>query len=221
MLQSSDQERQLIAYEIHDGLAQYLMGAIMHLQMSKHLRSKCPHEATRAFDAGLEMVHKSLAEARRLIGARSLSGGVRQPLLDEAGVVEAVAHLVSDFNAGKDPKVEFHSTLESGRLAPILENAVYRIVQEGLTNAWRHSRSKKVSVSVLQHGADLRMEIQDWGVGFDPQSVADGHFGLEGIQERVRLLGGRSAIESIPGKGTRIIVELPLVLRRENRDFGY
>jgi PAS domain S-box-containing protein len=210
MLRASDHERQLIAYDIHDGLAQYLTGAIMQLQMSDHLRDETPEEAAKAFAAGTSMVRESLAEARRLIS------GVRPPILDESGVVAAVAHLVYDFRAHKGPKVEFHSEVDFDRLAPTLENAVYRIAQEGLTNAWKYSKSKKVSVGLVQLGEDLRIEIQDWGVGFDLNSVEEGRFGLEGIRERTRLLGGKSVIESTPGKGTRIVVDLPIVLRKEN-----
>ncbi len=210
LLQSSDHERQLIAYEIHDGLAQYLTGAIMQLQMSEHLRDETPEEATKAFDAGMAMVRQSLAEARRLIS------GVRPPILDESGVVAAVAHLVYDFRAHKGPKVEFHSKVDFDRLAPILENAIYRIAQEGLTNAWKHSQSKKVSVGLVQRGDQLRIVVRDQGIGFNPKTVEEGRFGLEGIRERARLLGGRSVIESTPGKGTLIVVDLPIVLRRKN-----
>ena len=177
MLQSSDHERQLIAYEIHDGLAQYVTGAIMQLQMSDHLREQDPVAAKKAFDAGMVMVRESLSEARRLIS------GVRPPILDESGVVAALAHLVYDFQEQKGLKVEFHSEVDFGRLAPVLENAVYRIVQEGLTNACKHSTSKRIRVGLVQHGGQLRIEIQDWGRGFVVENVAEGRFGLEGIRE--------------------------------------
>ena len=77
---------------------------------------------------------------------------------------------------------EFHESWKIG---------VYRIVQEALTNACKHSKSEKVTVSMTQEGQDLRLEVRDWGIGFDPKSVEEGHFGLEGIRQRVRLLGGR------------------------------
>lgn len=210
MLQSSDHERQLIAYEIHDGLAQYLTGAIMQLQMSEHLRAENPAEASKAFDAGMAVVRESLAEARRLIS------GVRPPILDESGVVAAVAHLVYDFRAHKGPKVQFHGKVDFDRLAPVLENAIYRIAQEGLTNAWKHSQSKKVSVGLVQHGQQVRITIRDQGVGFDPQAVEKGRFGLEGIRQRARLLGGKATIVSKPGEGTRVVVDLPIALRQED-----
>ena len=90
---------------------------------------------------------------------------------------------------------------------------IYRIVQEGLTNARNHSKSKEIRVSLKQRGDRLRIEIRDWGVGFDPKAVKEGHFGLEGIRERARLLGGKCSIRSKPGQGTAIVVELPVVER--------
>ena len=101
--------------------------------------------------------------------------------------------------------------MQFGRLPPILENALYRIAQEALTNACKHSRSKKATVTMVQEGQDVRLEVRDWGIGFDPEAVGKGHFGLEGIRQRVRLLGGRLTIESAPGSGTLVQVVAPIL----------
>ncbi len=87
------------------------------------------------------------------------------------------------------------------------------IVQEGLTNARTHSKSEKIVVNLVQRGDRLRIEIRDWGVGFDPKNVQKNRFGLDGIRERARILGGKCSIKSKPGKGTSIVVELPVVER--------
>ena len=110
-------------------------------------------------------------------------------------------------------KLSSRATLHFDRLVPILENAIYRIVQEGLTNACRHSKSKRVRVELVQHDDKLRIKIQDWGVGFNLSDVEDDCFGLASIRERARLLGGNTVVESTPDQGTCITVELPLVLR--------
>jgi len=209
LLHSSDHERQLIAYEIHDGLAQQLAGAMMQFQAFDHLKSKKPREAAKAYDAAITILQQAHFEARRLIA------GVRPPILDESGVVEAVAHLVHEVGREKGPKIEYHSKVDFDRLDPTLENAIYRIAQEGQTNACRHSRSERVSVRLLQRGDRVRIEIRDWGVGFDPKAVPKTHFGLEGIRQRARLLGGKCSIRSKAGKGTSISVELPVVPRDE------
>jgi PAS domain S-box-containing protein len=207
LLRSSDHERQLIAYEIHDGLAQQLAGAIMQLETYSHQKDTRPLEAARAFEAGMSMLQQGHFEARRLIS------GVRPPILDESGIVAAVAHLVNEQRLQKGPKIEYQGEVDFDRLLPILENAIYRIVQEGLANACKHSRSSRVRVELLQRGDELRIMIQDWGAGFDPAQVEEEHFGLAGIRERARLLGGKTTVESAPGHGTCITVELPLVLK--------
>ena len=207
LLQSSDHERQLIAYEIHDGLAQQLAGAIMQFQTYKHLKETKPKEAAKAYDAGVTMLRQGHFEARRLIH------GVRPPILDELGVVEAIAHLVHEESRRKGPKIEFHSRVDFGRLVPILENAIFRIIQEGLANACKHSKSEKLQVSLIQRKKHVRIEIRDQGVGFAPEKVSENCFGLEGMRERARLLGGKISIRTVLGKGTHITVELPLVER--------
>lgn len=207
MLRASDHERQLIAYDIHDGLAQELAGAMMQFQIYAHARNENPDESAKAFEIGMRMLQQSHVETRRLIS------GVRPPILDESGVVAAIVHLVYDPAFDHGPKIHFRNRVTFQRLAPVLENVIYRIVQEGLTNARNHSRSAKILVSLKQRNDRLRIEIRDWGVGFDPKTVHENRFGLQGIRERARLLGGKCNVISEPGKGTSIAVELPVAER--------
>ncbi len=209
MLQASDHERQTISYEIHDGLAQYLAAANMQLQVFDGLRESNPKEAKKAYDAAAQLVSQSHSEARRLISE------VRPPVIDEIGVETAISHLVHEQRQRGGPTIKFDSDVYFKRLPSILENAIYRIAQEALTNACRHSKSKKVAVTMTQEGQDVRLEVQDWGIGFDPESVEQGHFGLEGIRQRVRLLDGKLAIETTPGSGTLVQVVVP-ILERQN-----
>ena len=167
----------------------------MQFDVYTHLKETKPKDAAKAYDAGMTMLRQGHFEARRLIS------GLRPPILDEEGIVAAIAHLVGEERRKKGPKIEYLSMVEFERLTPILENAVYRIAQEALTNACRHSQSKKVRVELVQHGDRLRIDVQDQGVGFHPEDVKEGQFGLSGIRERVRLLGGKATIESKVGKG--------------------
>jgi signal transduction histidine kinase len=208
MLRASDHERRLIAYDIHDGLAQELAGAIMQFQIHEQFKQSKPDEAQKAYDGGVTLLRQAHTEARRLIS------GVRPPILDESGVVAAIAHLVRDPAFDHGPKIALRSRVTFNRLTPAAENMVYRIVQEGLSNARAHSSSKRVMVSLVERGDRLRIEIRDWGVGFDRNTVPKNRFGLEGIRERARLLGGKATIETGPGKGTRVVVDLPVVLQR-------
>jgi signal transduction histidine kinase len=209
LLAASDHDRKLIAYEIHDGLAQHLAAATMYFQAAESLRARDPLQAAQAFTTGTAMLHRSHTEARRLIN------DVRPPILDEEGVAAAIAHLVHDQRSPGAPSVEFHCDAELPRLNPVIENALYRIAQEGLTNACKHAKSKSVRIDLAQQGNEsVRIEIRDWGVGFDEATIRKESFGLQGIRERARLLGGRVVVESQTGQGTRITVELPLVLPR-------
>jgi PAS domain S-box-containing protein len=206
LLNLQEHDRQLVAYEIHDGLAQQLTAAWFKFQSIEPLREKDPVGAKAMFDAALEMLRESLAETRRLIG------GLRPPILDESGVVAAIDYLVCEQRQRGGPEIEFDHHVEFDRLAAPLEIAVFRIVQECLTNACRYSQSEKVLVELGQAGGRVLIRVQDWGIGFDPAQVQGEHFGLRGIRERARLLGGSATVEAAPAKGTRVIVELPLLM---------
>ena len=90
------------------------------------------------------------------------------------GLETAISHLVHEQRRHGGPTIECHSNVQIQRLPSILENALYRIAQEALTNACKHSKSKKVTVTMAQEGQEVRLEVRDWGIGFDPDSVKRG-----------------------------------------------
>jgi signal transduction histidine kinase len=167
-------------------------------------KEKNPEEAAKTLDLGIRMVRDGNAEARRLIG------GLRPPQLVEDGVLAAIRSLVEECEKRNQVKIEFRCDLERLRLPPMLENTVFRIVQEFLNNACRHSKSKKVNVELRQDSDRLRIKVRDRGVGFEVDRVGEGHFGLEGIRERAKVCGGHAVIKSSLGRGTDVVVELPL-----------
>jgi two-component system sensor histidine kinase NreB len=202
LLTIQERERQLVSYEIHDGLAQYLAGAIMHLEACEHAEA-CSTD-NRDLREGLKLLRAAADEARRLIS------GLRPPALDELGIVEAVESLAADARADV-PRVEFTHGLPPRRLLPDIETTIFRIVQESLSNIRRHAHATLASVRLEQHGAnEIRVVVQDDGVGFDPAQVPDDRFGLEGIRQRARLLRGEPTITSSPGRGTTVTVTLPI-----------
>lgn len=204
LLDAQERERRLIAYEIHDGLAQQLAAAVMQFQAFDQLRDKKLDVALESHQSGQRALTEGLAETRRLIS------GLRSPVLDESGVVAAIEDLVSDARRQPGLDVAFSANVQFDRLDHPLENTLFRIVQESLTNARRYSQSDRIRIELTQEGNDLRLEIRDWGVGFDPKQVETRCFGLEGIRERAALWGGRAQIDTRPGEGTRITVTLPL-----------
>ncbi len=203
LLKSHDQERKLIAYEIHDGLAQQLVAAIMQCQTASRVVEHDPEESQEIFLQLLTLLRQCLGETRRLIS------GVRPPILDEFGVVTAIEGLIEEVRTRGGPHVEFVNRVAFERLEPVLENTVYRVIQEGLQNACRHSRSPNVEIELTQLQDRILIRVQDWGTGFDPQLVDAKRFGLAGIRERVRLMGGTVKIESTIGVGTSVEAELP------------
>jgi signal transduction histidine kinase len=202
MLLAHERDRQLMAYEIHDGLVQDITAALMHLE------SVWPQQAQGreggSFGLALKLLRESLDEGRRLIS------GLRPPILDEMGIVAAIDYLVGEHVAEGVSAIRFNHDVHFDRLDPLLEGTLFRIAQEALTNIRRHSQALTASVDLSQLGDRIQLQVRDWGVGFDTAKIDKRRFGLRGIQERARLLHGRCLIESKPGRGTRVFVEIPI-----------
>lgn len=210
-LRAGDLERKVIAYDIHDTLSQHIAGATMQFEASEEYRRKRKRQAAvEAFEEGMRTIRECQTEARRLIR------GVRPLTLDQSGVVVALAQFFQGLAGKAGPHVEFQSDVVFERLQAKEEDAVYRIVQEAVTNARRHSESENVRVELVQQSDQLRIVIQDWGIGFDLQAAGQYTFGLDSIRERAKMLGGHAEIETAPGQGTRITVELPVLLPDED-----
>jgi signal transduction histidine kinase len=191
-----------LAHEIHDGFVQDAFGAKMLLDSVLAL-GRLPEGETRVqVQRAAELVEKALCESRRLIS------GMRLPELEALGAVSAIETMIEDLPPGA-PAVRFVTDVQHERLDYATEVAVYRIVQQALHNVCRHSRADQADVRLFRRAEHLHLEIEDRGIGFDPAKVNEDRFGLQGIRQRARLLHGRAVIESAPGKGTRIVVDLP------------
>jgi len=202
LLDTNEQDRQLIAYEIHDGVVQDMTGALMFLQTGLSL---VPTETDghQELSRGTQLLSSGIAEIRRLLN------GLRPLSLEQGGVIAALDDIVTRM-LEEGMVVDFQYDVDFERLAPSLEMAIYRTVQEGVNNARKHSGTKRVKVSMQQEGKTILLNIMDQGCGFDPNKVDPRRCGLSGIYERARLLGGRAKIESSLGQGTTISVSLPL-----------
>lgn len=201
LLEIQERERQLVSYEIHDGLAQYLAGAIMHFEAWQAALGD--HPGVGELHEGMRLLHAAAEEARRLIE------GLRPPALDELGITAAIESLVADARA-EVPEVAFAHDLVGARLPPALETTIFRIVQESLSNVRKHAEARRASIEVRRAGDLVIVRIVDDGRGFDPMRVPDDRFGLEGIRQRSRLMGAEPRIESRPGQGTTVEVRLPV-----------
>ena len=202
MLDLQEEERRNLARELHDEFGQELTG----------LKFALDQEATQSDLPGKRNAKRQVEIVDRLLSrVRDLSLRLRPSTLDDFGLVPAVEGLV-DYHAGNGSlRVDFeHSGLDD-RLAPQVENTVYRVVQEGLTNVSRHAQTDKVNVALALRNGLLRVVIEDQGVGFDAGMVMSGagSVGLPAMRERVEGLGGTLTIDSVLGEGTMVRAELP------------
>ncbi len=201
LIEIQERERQLVSYDIHDGLAQYLAGATMHFQAWEAAIGDQPGRED--LHRGLRLLQAAADESRRLIS------GLRPPDLDELGIVDAIDSLVADARM-EVPAVAFEHHLPGPRLPPMLETTIFRIVQESLSNVRKHAAATTATVKLRREGDWVRIRVDDDGCGFNPAAVAEDRFGLEGIRQRSRLFGGEPVITSSPGAGTQIEVSLPI-----------
>ena len=157
----------------------------------------------------MTLLSQGHSEARRLIA------GIRHPVLDEAGVVEAVAHLINEQNREKGPKIEFRSLVDFSRLVPLLENAIYRIIQEGMTNACKYSKSKGCGSSFFSRRTVCGLKFEIGELASTRKRCRRDISVWQAFGSGPRLLGGKCRIRSKPKQGTSVVVELPVVEKEE------
>jgi signal transduction histidine kinase len=203
LITTQDRDRQLAAFDLHDGVVQTMTGALMRLES---LQYKYPDFAAgnEDYDTAVDLVREAIEETRRMIG------GLRPPVIDERGIVGAVEYLIENQCRRENLKVDFIHDTQVVRLSALQESTIFRIVQEALHNAARHSDSPRARVCLRRRDDVIEVEITDWGKGFDVSTAARHRYGIRGIEERARLLQGNARIESRPGAGTTICVTLPL-----------
>ena len=206
VLRVTEAERSRLAAELHDGPVQQLTALLYGLELARHhVRRDSPADADELL-ASLE--DKATGEINEL---RRLMTELRPPLLDEVGLVSALKNQGQSFQSASGVRCAIDTVLEL-ELAPELETVLYRVAQESLTNVGKHANASKVSISLAAVDGHVRLLIRDDGVGFDPAAAsakaAAGHFGLTNMRERVEMVGGKLLVDSSPGQGTTIAVEM-------------
>jgi signal transduction histidine kinase len=201
MLAGHERERQRLALELHDDTAQVLAAALMSLQHAE--RATTPEDAERANLAVRELLGETIRSVR------ALAVELRPKALDDFGLAAAVERLCADFEKRAGIDVELDGDAGFGRPSLEVELALYRSVQEALANIERHAAASRVRVSLNRIPAGVRVTVEDDGSGFDTGEPRRDGIGLSSLRNRAHLLGGRVAIQSIPGTGTRLTVEIP------------
>ena len=198
---AQESERRRIARELHDETGQALTSILLGLAVVE--QADRPEDLQAALGELRALVVDTLQDVRRL------AVELRPKALDDYGLEPALRRLGQSMRESGELDVQVEARLGPNRLPPELETAVYRIVQEALTNVVRHAAANHVSVVLTRKNGAVSVMIEDDGRGFDP-SHPSGGIGLLGMHERAALLDGRLLVDSSPGAGTTLILELPL-----------
>jgi signal transduction histidine kinase len=205
-------ERNRIAREIHDTLAQGFTGIMMQLKAAEEILGDAPLNARQHVATAKELARTSLTEARRSVNA------LRPAALEHRSLAFALAESIT--RATRDTGVTFNLEVsgDEHKLDEHVENNLLRIAQEAFSNLMKHSRAKTVRIELNFGHENVQLVVTDDGVGFNPAEQRDGsHFGLQVMQERAKDIGGDFQATSSPGSGTKITVTIPAVLQQPER----
>jgi len=203
LVEVQEEERRAIARELHDETGQSLTGLLYSLRLLERGASgEGPagqiHELERTVQEVLENLHR-------------MAANLRPASLDHLGLEAALRQHLAGVERKTGLTVRFRARgLDGDRMPPMVEATLYRVVQEAMTNVVRHARATSVDVLAERKGEFVSVLIEDDGVGFDPaESGGTTHLGLIGMKERAETLGGTFVVESAPGAGTTVVVEVP------------
>jgi two-component system NarL family sensor kinase len=208
MLRIQDEERRHIARELHDSAGQLLTVLAMNLStLIRKAQDEAPELAESAEETR-ELVHQLTSEIR------TNSYLLHPPLLDEEGLRSAISWYVRGLTERSGLEIAFKISEGFGRLPREMELAIFRLVQESLTNIHRHSGSKRATIEISRTPEQVLLEVQDEGKGISREKLADiqsrgAGFGIRGMRERARQFNGEMTIES-SGKGTLFRVTIPV-----------
>jgi PAS domain S-box-containing protein len=204
---AQEAERLRVSRDLHDALGQLQAGLGLALAAARRVPGLPPAADERL--AEVDRLADALARETHALAVR-----LRPTALDDLGLEPALRQLVADWAGRTAVAVEFDAAgLVDTRLPAEVETAVYRLVQEALSNVAKHSRAARVSVSAAAAGGRVSVAVEDDGVGFDPAAGGAGRLGLVGMRERAELAGGDLVVESEPGAGTTVLARFPLPAR--------
>lgn len=206
---AQEEERKRISREIHDGPAQLLAHLVLRTEIVERMIAKQEFKMVQDEIVDLKkQVRSSLEEMRKVIF------NLRPMALDDLGLIPTLRKYVQDYEEKTKIRSLFETRGKEHRLSSAMEAAIYRLIQEALTNAAKHAYPTYVLVEITYQAQLVKIVVQDNGLGFKPElfqqkSKDHGHFGLIGMRERVELLEGRMEIESAENQGTKIVIHIP------------
>jgi len=206
VIRAQEEERRRVAREIHDGPAQTLANIVLRLEIAEKLLEFDPTKVKAEIIDLKNLVRSNLQDIRRIIF------DLRPMALDQLGIVPAISKYLDNFQKNYGIKCEFLIVGQEKWLLPALEVALFRLIQEGMTNVAKHAHSEKVDISIIYQEDWTIARIQDYGKGFEANSALTTpgeHFGFIGMRERVEMFSGKFSIQSTIGKGTTIELSIP------------
>ncbi len=202
---AQEEERKRVAREIHDGPAQSLANLVLRAEICEKLLENDPQSLEGELQELKDMVRASLDEIRKIIF------DLRPMVLDDLGIIATLKRYLADFQERHQLIVEFTSPAEHSKRLKGLETAIFRVIQEALNNVVKHSEANHVHVKMEIAEEVVNIVVRDNGKGFEVGThYDDDSYGLMGMQERVELLEGKFKLNSEPGKGTQIFVQIPI-----------
>lgn len=212
ILEAQEEERKRLSREIHDGPAQMLANVMMRSELIERVyRERSPEEALHEIRDLRKMVRSALYEVRRIIY------DLRPMALDDLGLVPTLRKYlatIEEYNNGC-PKITFFSMGQEKRLPSKLEVALFRLVQESVTNALKHAEASEIQVKMEMKEQHALVTVRDNGKGFNQAEKKENSFGLIGMKERVDLLHGELNITSKIGEGTLVVIKVPMRIPAE------
>jgi len=208
LVQVQDAERRRIARELHDGVGQLMAAIAMNVSRVFREKDRLSDEASRGVAENMKMIEQANSDIR------TVSYLLHPPMLDEIGLSSALSWLAEGFSQRSKVSVTLMIAPDFGRLPQDYELALFRVVQECLTNIHRHSGSSTATVRLSRNGEEVVLEVSDNGRGIGEEvkkrigSGVSAGVGMRGMQERVKLMRGRMTVNSSPN-GTSILVTLP------------
>jgi two-component system NarL family sensor kinase len=200
-----EEEREVLSYDLHDGLSQYVLAAQMHLDTFVALRSEKVERAEQELDHARLRLREAAREVHRIISMLSLR------VSSEISLSEAVRQYVGQLCETQAWQCEVDDQLNGRRFASAVEAMVFRVVQEALANSAKHAQTDRIEVSLTENAGLLVATVRDWGIGFVPEEMQwnTRSVGLRSMCSRARLLGGSCSIESSPGMGASVTIRVP------------
>jgi signal transduction histidine kinase len=202
-------ERLRIARELHDTLLQSFQGLLLRFHTVSHLLPDRPSEAKDRLESAVEQAAEAITEGRDAVQ------GLRECTLQTNEIALAISTLGEDLAANTARPVDFRVTLEGETrdLHPVARDEIYKITAEALRNAFQHAEARRVEVDIRYDDREFRLRVRDDGKGIDPavlsSSARDGHYGVPGMQERSKVVGGKLTVWSKADTGTEVELRIP------------